>query len=312
MCKEVVLQDITENYDAFLFDAYGVFWDGAKFISGAREIMQKLVAAGKPVFVVSNGTLLASAAEASYAKKGLLKDVHYTKMITSGEVLHESLINSNISFAKNHSPRKYYVLGMPAAYLFEGSSYQETDNPALADFVYFSVPRVKSEDLSSFPDEIFYDANGKGWWDCATLAPFEQELKALLPLPALNANPDLAASEKDMQTGELHFVIRQGSLAEAYRQMGGEVLEFGKPHANIFDYACRFLTDIPRKKILMVGDTVRTDIKWALGNGLSAALCVNNGITLAELQKGANLTDICRKENISVADVVLLNAFVRG
>src|SRR5688572_26061235 len=50
------LEHLTENYDAFLFDAYGVLFDGKGPIKAAVEAWGKLKAKGKPCWVVTNGS----------------------------------------------------------------------------------------------------------------------------------------------------------------------------------------------------------------------------------------------------------------
>ena len=55
----------------FLFDAYGVFWDGSKLIQATVEDMQRLVALGKKVCVVSNTTELSSAAQKKYKQRAI-------------------------------------------------------------------------------------------------------------------------------------------------------------------------------------------------------------------------------------------------
>ena len=43
------LLNISDKFDVFLFDAYGVFWDAGKFFPGSREVMENLVKNGKIV-----------------------------------------------------------------------------------------------------------------------------------------------------------------------------------------------------------------------------------------------------------------------
>ena len=60
------LSEIADLFEVFIFDAYGVFWEGNGFYAGSREMMADLVAKGKTVAVVSNSSALSSDLIASY------------------------------------------------------------------------------------------------------------------------------------------------------------------------------------------------------------------------------------------------------
>lgn len=309
------LAEVADRFDVFLFDAYGVFWSGKAFYEGCRELMADLVRQGKLVMVMSNSTQLREQGEASYGKKGLQKGVHYTDFITSGQVLREFLCAGGLQFKNNLSPRKVYVLGNPEGRMFEDTVYQKTDNPAEAEFFYISVPQLRDEkDFDKYKnDGILHEAkSGAGrCWDSTSLAPFEATLREMLVkynLPAVNGNPDLKASEKDISTGELNFVVRQGSLAQAYQAWGGELVEFGKPHAEIYDYAMNLLKNdgkaIDKSRIAMVGDTVRTDIKGAVDFGIVPVLCLETGVTQNEIRQGRSLSELCAAEQIDENSII--------
>lgn len=72
---EKSLSDISGNFDAFIFDAYGVFWSGKDFFPDSLETMEQLVKEGKEVCVLSNATQLPETAEKSYAKHSLIKGI---------------------------------------------------------------------------------------------------------------------------------------------------------------------------------------------------------------------------------------------
>ena len=79
------LSDIADKFDLFLFDAYGVFWEGNGFYQNSRETMAELVRQGKQVVVISNTTMLQNDIVASYTKRGLLPERDYNYIITSGD-----------------------------------------------------------------------------------------------------------------------------------------------------------------------------------------------------------------------------------
>lgn len=90
------ISDLKDKYKVFLFDVYGVFWDGSSIIKSTVEDMETLVKTGKKVIVVSNTTALGESATKSYEKKGLKKGIHYTDFITSGDVFKSMIENGAI------------------------------------------------------------------------------------------------------------------------------------------------------------------------------------------------------------------------
>ena len=313
------LSEIADKFEVFLFDAYGVFWNGGGFYKNSKEIMQKLVAKGKTVVVVSNATLLHDDIVASYQRKNLLEGRDYTFMISSGEVLRFDLSRKKISFSGN----KFYTIGAKHEKMFAGTMYEPVENLDEADFVFCGVPFLTAEDIAKYPQykNCFLPAktDEKGnivFWDSTIAEPFEKIVYVVskLKLPALNANPDYLAQEGHPLAKEKapQFVVRNGTIAEMLRQCDNKVIEYGKPHTNIYDYVFAKLQKIGRMtdkaKICMVGDTVRTDIKGAVNSGIVPILCVQTGVTALELSKGNTVKNLCESENIDVQQIIEINS----
>lgn len=317
------LLEIADNFEVFLFDAYGVFWGGNGFFPNSKEIMQKLMVAGKTVAVVSNATLMHEDMVASYQRKDLLEGRDYTFMVSSGEVLRRDLLNKKLKFAGCRKPRKVYNIGAKNEKMFAGTIYQSVETPEEADFVYCGVPFLTAAEAAEYSRyaadflPVKADESGKiVLWDSVIEKPFEKivDRAAALGLPALNANPDYVAQEghplaKDKSS---HFVVRNGTLAKMLRERGLEVLEYGKPHANIYEYVFEKLTNqgkmCAKSKICMIGDTVRTDVKGAINSGIVPVLCVKTGVTSLELSKGNTVKNLCESENIDVQQVIEINS----
>ena len=238
---------LKDKFDVFLLDVYGVIWNGKNPVPGTLETMKALVNGGKKVILLSNGTQRIIQGEESNAARGFVKGVHYDSLVTSGELAYET-------FSEDRRKLKFYQFGRPSAALFEDSVYTEVKRPEDADFVYIGVPQIR---------------NGGIWQDVLTSEPFEGELKKLrrLDLPLICANPDMKAHEKQYDEA----VIRQGSIARFYEDLGGTVEYFGKPYPQIFDFALKDI-DAPDERILMVGDTLETDILGGNSYGIKTAL----------------------------------------
>ncbi|MBR2299714.1 MAG: TIGR01459 family HAD-type hydrolase [Alphaproteobacteria bacterium] len=244
---------MVKNFDYILVDNYGVvtFADGLN--PEAVAVLKELRETGRKVVFLSNATFTDPVER--YAKKGLIKGVHFDDFITSGQYAKEDIAKGTLPCGN-----RYCVFGtanfkkpekVPA--IFNESPYELVEDMKDADFVYCGIPQINGEDRTTMDD-------------------FMQELRrlAMMELPMVVSNPDEIASEDG------RWVIRQGSIANAYRALGGKVILYGKPDPNIFDWV---LGDTPREKVLMVGDTLGTDILGANRAGIKSCLTISGGVT---------------------------------
>lgn len=307
--------DLESRFDVFIFDAYGVFWDGADFYKGSREAMEELVSMGKVVYVLSNTTQISEDTIKSYDKRGLVKGIHYNEMITSGQALKEALINDDVHFIKNSKARKVYQFGTPNMKIFEGSNYTMVNNLTEGELIYISAPQLNEEEYNSLKDrygKYLFEAKTQKEgeprkWNSTAIEPFASAIKVLLKsgLPVLNANPDYTALEGVKDDNKRVFIIRQGAIAEVLRKCCAEVVEYGKPNKEIYDFTFRVLSqnDIgisDKSRVCMVGDTLRTDIKGANNAGIVSVLCLKTGNTACELAKGKKLDKLIEEEDAVV------------
>ena len=81
--------------------------------------------------------------------------------------------------------------------------------------------------------------------------------------PMLCANPD----QKTIDVDGVTPLFMPGTMADAYRAMGGEVVLYGKPGVSHFSAALRAAGVGRRGRALMVGDSLRRDILGAPPRG---------------------------------------------
>ena len=273
------LAEIADRFDAFLVDAYGVFWNGSHLISGAADALSKQVSKGKPVCVLSNTSMI----KYSYDHIGLKQNVHYTDVITSGDVFYDFLKSNNLPFPGH----KIYIFGITEINICKDTSFHIVPSLDEADIVYFGIPQLTEEGVKRYPEFEKHFFKSKNNYNSTVVDPFLPGIKEIYDksLPVVSTNPDLIANHKGQ------WVIRQGTLSELFRKMGGRIVEYGKPYSNIFDYAFKKLNLKPSSRIAMIGDTYRTDIKGALNTGITPVWCLDTGIAQYEIEHGHSLLE---------------------
>jgi HAD superfamily hydrolase (TIGR01459 family) len=231
--------------------------------------MESLVKSGKIVGILSNSSQLAAKEidKLQNPSHGLIQGVHYHFLLTSGEIARQAFLQGQLPY------KRYWVFCNDHPKfnnhqsLFAGTSYIEAAALPEADFVYIGVPHCGGEDQTN--PEQFREA-------LATLRTRN--------LPLVCANPDKFAHEGNPPRS----VVRQGSIAKLYEDMGGQVIYFGKPHKTVFEIALRHISQykiMKSESILMVGDTPETDILGAKCVGIDAALVTTTGIMADRIEK---------------------------
>ncbi len=243
------LSELTDVFDAFLFDSFGVLNVGEQPIAGARERIRQLRADGKRVIVLTNAaTGPLAGLVAKYANLGF--DFTRLEIVSSRDVLQTSLAS--------YSRDMTWGIAAP-----EVARVEELD---------VSSVRLALDDQSFAQADGFVFLSTQAWSDDLQAAL----LKAMheRPRPLLVGNPDLAAPRED------GFSIEPGSYAHAIADLTGTEPEFfGKPFANAFTEAvARLGEDIPRHRIAMVGDTLHTDILGGAAAGLGTVLVTDHGV----------------------------------
>ena len=287
---ETTLEDLASHYDAFLLDAYGVFWGSSEVgvLPGAAAAMEYLVSQGKYVGILSNSTQLAAKEKEKLKKHGLYEGIHYHFILTSGEVARELLLKESLPFPT--ARHTYWLFGSPHPrfgshlQLFEGTEYRETKNLREADFVYISIPHIEGIDQEN--PEVFRELVQTVGVEC----------------PVLCVNPDRFALEGSPPRP----VVRQGSIAQMFAEQQAPVYLMGKPSKSIYEAALqRFPCSIAKEKIIMIGDTPETDIRGAHVAGLDAVLVTKTGVMASLLEKEGVLPVVDRLPSDDKPDFLL-------
>lgn len=260
------INSLAADFKGILLDAYGVFWGGNHYglLPGAKEAMERLVSKGKLVGVLSNATQPAAKEVDKLQKHGLIQGQHFHFFTTSAEVARQVFREEKLPFPTHK--KKFWLFGEPhprfASHevVFQDSRYSETKQIQDADFIFIAIPHINGEDQTN--PELFRAAVAK--------------LKET-NLPMVCINPDRFAHEGMPPKA----VVRQGSIAALYDELGGKVYFIGKPSSLMYEAAMhnfQQLNVFSPEHVLMVGDTPETDIRGAKNFGMASALITKTGI----------------------------------
>lgn len=242
----------SQGYDVILCDIWGVLHDGVQSHPAAADALFRIRQRGGTVILVSNAPRPAYSVVPHLDELGVPRHA-WDGIVTSGDVTRAVLEAS-------HEP--YFWLGPERDYpLFEGLAARSAtleEAPVLVCTGLLHDERETPDDYR----EILARARARG-------------------VTFLCANPDLVVE----RGGELVFCA--GALAEAYADLGGEVIFAGKPHKPIYDAALDVAASLRKRdtdmsKVLAIGDALRTDVAGAAAIGCDS-LFVARGIHTHEI-----------------------------
>lgn len=273
------LSEISNQFDFFFFDMYGLLWDGNDFYEGVFELLEGLRNNGKKVYILSNVTALRERFIPEKATKGLIFQKHYDEVVTSGDVCAIAIQNGLFANMAQKPDYKFSVIGKYNTEMFASIDKQYTPDIDLADIVYLGGVQIGDQS--------------------ETINHLIPALKKALArnLPAVCANPDLTFMSKDKQ------LPTQGASGHWYETHGGYVHYIGKPYYNIYDYAFK-LTNAQANRSLMAGDTLSTDILGGKNATMKTLLVTKTGLTGYHLQQGDTLQNLFKKEKV-VPDFIM-------
>jgi HAD superfamily hydrolase (TIGR01459 family) len=246
-------EPLARDYDVLLCDVWGVIHNGLAAFPAACDALMSFRKRGGTAILVTNAPRSGESVMRILDRLGVPRDA-YDAITSSGDVT-RGIVASRLNEAVFHlGPERDLSI-------FAGLDVKFADVER-ADYVVCS-----------------------GLFDDTTETPesYRDMLGAMRArsLFMVCANPDMVVERGDS------LVYCAGALADAYAAQGGGVLYCGKPHAPIYDAAlvkaARLRGDaVPsRRRVLAIGDSVRTDLKGAAAFGLDY-IFVTSGIHAEE------------------------------
>jgi HAD superfamily hydrolase (TIGR01459 family) len=246
------LRSIISRYDLLLCDLWGVMHNGVNAIPGANDAVIHAREAGATVLMISNaprpGPVVAKQIE-GYG----VPNAAYDDVVSSGDVTREELIARPGAKVFHLGPQR----DLPN---YEGLDLTLADFDH-ADLIVCSGPFNDAQDQPEQYRDLLTRAKARG-------------------LTLICANPDLVVERGD------RLVWCAGSLAAIYDEIGGKTIYAGKPHPEIYEIALKRTAKlrgkpVDRKRVLAVGDGLKTDILGAMKNGFDS-LFIARGIHAAD------------------------------
>src|SRR6476619_160781 len=234
------LRDVVAGVEVVLSDIWGVVHNGLEAFPEACEALHTYRQRGGTVILITNAPRPADSVQRQLRKLGVA-DETYDAIVSSGDLTRH--------FVADHPGKKIFWVGPER----DSSIHRGLDAPLTpleaADYIIctglFDDETESAEDYRSM-----------------LLQARERRLTLIC------ANPDIVVERGD------RLIYCAGAIAELYRELGGEVIFYGKPHRPIYERAMALAAEQRGKaaepgRVLAIGDSVRTDLAGAHGLGFA-------------------------------------------
>jgi HAD superfamily hydrolase (TIGR01450 family) len=259
MTNHTPFRSIIDNYSTIFFDAFGVIKNHKGLIQGINQTFEYLDKKGIDYHILTNdasrGPLELSK---GYQKRGL-PQITRDKIISSGMLAREYL--------------RFKVKSGTVAYLGTRQSAHYIETLGLRTVSIKDLNLDHADEISAL---VFLDDEGFSW--------NEDINKTVNLLRNYNIPVIVSNTDKSYPVSKNEVAIAIGGIADMVEQIVGKrFIRFGKPDAQMFIFAYEHAIEkggtTDKEKILMVGDTLTTDIIGGNKFGLDTAL-VLTGNTL--------------------------------
>ena len=252
--------EVAKRYKVLFFDAYGVLKNSRGILKGIDRTFDFLLESDIDFYIVTNDASRSpQRLAAAYMEQGLAM-VDADRIISSGMLATEYL--------------RLKVKTGSVAYLGTEASAHYLQEVGLDTLSIADVDLDQCEDINAL---VFLDDEGFDW---------NRDINKIVNLlrqrniPAIVANTD-----RSYPVSSKEVAVAVGGVADMVEAITGRrFIKFGKPDAQMFIFAydhSQRAQEVGKEQILMVGDTLTTDILGGNKFGIDTAL-VLSGNTLRE------------------------------
>ncbi len=260
MLKIDNFKSIIDKYEVIFFDAFGVLKNYKGLLPGIENTFAYIKSQNKEYYIVTN--------DASRSPVQLAESYHRMGLAAASA---DRIISSGM-LAKEYLDLKVHE-GI-VAYLGTENSAHYLDNSGLHTLPISEIDHTNIERVNAL---VFLDDEGFDW---ARDLNIVVNLLRKRPIPVIVANTDYA-----YPVNKNEVAIAVGGVAKMIENIvEREFIRFGKPDSQMFMFAYDLIREyrtIAKKDIVMVGDTLYTDILGGNKFGLDTVL-VFSGNTLAD------------------------------
>ena len=248
------LRDVVDGVEVVLSDIWGVVHNGLESFPEACAALHSYRRQGGVVILITNAPRPADSVQRQLRKLGVA-DETYDAIVSSGDLTRH--------FVADHPGKKLYWVGSER---------------------HDAVHRGLDPVLSELDDADYIICTGLVDDETESAEDYRPMLTKALArkVPLICANPDIVVERGD------RLIYCAGAIAELYRELGGDVVFYGKPHRPIYERAMALATErrgrpAELRHVLAIGDSVRTDLAGAHGFGIDC-LFVTRGIHSGEFE----------------------------
>jgi len=248
------LRDLSDGVELVLSDIWGVVHNGLESFPEACDALHTFRQQGGTVILITNAPRPADSVQRQLRKLGV-SDETYDAIVSSGDLTRH--------FVAEHPGEKTFWVGPDR----DASIHRGLD-PLIAPL----------EEADYIICTGLFDDETETAEDYRPMLLKARERK----VPLICANPDIVVERGD------RLIYCAGAVAELYRELGGEVTFYGKPHRPIYERAMQLASEqrghvTDPSRVLAIGDSVRTDLAGAHGFGIDC-LFVTRGIHSEEFE----------------------------
>src|SRR6476619_3219632 len=234
------LRYLIGEVDVVLSDIWGVVHNGIEAFPEACEALHLFRKQGGTVILITNAPRPADSVQRQLRKFDVA-DETYDAIVSSGDLTR--------LYVADHPGRKMFWLG------------PERDNSIYRGLDATTAPLEEADYIVCTG---LYDDETETAEDYRGMMLKARERKLTL----VCANPDIVVERGD------RLIYCAGAIAELYRELGGEVIFYGKPHRPIYERAMALAAEqrghpAELRHVLAIGDSVRTDLAGAHGLGFA-------------------------------------------
>jgi HAD superfamily hydrolase (TIGR01450 family) len=247
-------REVVKDYKVVFFDSYGVLRNYKGIFEGIKEMFQYLKSEGIEFYLLTNDASRSPEQLAEKFRVNGITEITPQKVISSGMLAREYLA--------------YKVKGGTVVYLGTENSAHYIETVGLNTISINELDLGSTEDISAL---VLLDDEGFDW-NLDITKTLNLLRKRNIPVIVANTDSTYPVKQHDV-------AIAIGALADLLEPLARKTfIRFGKPDSQMFSFAYNYAIEenfVSKKDILMVGDTLKTDIIGGNKFGIKTCLVLS-------------------------------------